>query len=192
MPFPESVKLEAKKRAHYVCVICKEPFLEVHHIIPESEEGPNTIDNAAPLCASCHDRFGGNPDKQKTIREMRDFWWEMCAKRESNPDYIKLNEKLDTIQTSLHKSQTSQQNVFEEIKEAFVTFHHSSGDSVVTSKNTLELSQRVGFQFPTGFSNCPNCGTPGSESPKIIPSNPGIWPHRPWRKCSKCSVEFPE
>lgn len=31
--------------------------------------------NAAPLCASCHDLYGGNPEKRRQMREMRDHWW---------------------------------------------------------------------------------------------------------------------
>jgi len=59
---------------------------------------PDNLDNAAPLCGSCHDLFGRNPDKRKQIREMRDFWWEVCEKRNANPDVVALNLKLDAIQ----------------------------------------------------------------------------------------------
>jgi hypothetical protein len=48
MAFSEKTKLEAKQRANFSCVICKEAFVEVHHIIPQSEGGKGTIDNAAP------------------------------------------------------------------------------------------------------------------------------------------------
>ena len=95
MAFPEKVKLEAKQRANFCCLICKKPFVEVHHIRPQSEGGSDTIDNAAPLCGSCHDLFGGNPDKRKQIREMRDFWWEVCEKKNTNPDFLLLNQRLD-------------------------------------------------------------------------------------------------
>ena len=30
------------------------PFLEVHHIVPLSEDGDDTIENAAALCPNCH------------------------------------------------------------------------------------------------------------------------------------------
>jgi hypothetical protein len=56
-------------------------FVEVHHIQPESEGGPDTLDNAAALCASCHDLFGGNPEKRKQIRQMRDDWWQKMEER---------------------------------------------------------------------------------------------------------------
>ncbi|MGO9371071.1 MAG: HNH endonuclease [Syntrophobacteraceae bacterium] len=47
--------------------------MEIHHIVPEPQGGPGTIDNAAPLCAKHHADFGDNPHKRKVIREMRDW-----------------------------------------------------------------------------------------------------------------------
>lgn len=64
--------------------------MEVHHILPESEGGLDTINNAAPLCSSCHDLFGGNPEKRKQIRQMRDHWWEQMDERRMN-----LSQKID-------------------------------------------------------------------------------------------------
>lgn len=79
MPFSERTKLAVKRKAHYACCICHRPGqIEVHHIIPQEENGPNTQDNAAPLCPSCHELYGANPLKRKAIREMRDFWYEHC------------------------------------------------------------------------------------------------------------------
>lgn len=77
MSFTEKIKTEARKRSAYRCCACHKPFVEIHHIIPQSQGGPNTLENAAALCAYCHDLLGGNPDKRKQIREMRDDWWEI-------------------------------------------------------------------------------------------------------------------
>ena len=82
MSFSENVKLEAKKRSAFRCCVCHKPFVEIHHIIPQSESGPDTLDNAATLCSSCHDLYGGNPDKRKIIKQMRDHWWDLMSKRE--------------------------------------------------------------------------------------------------------------
>jgi 5-methylcytosine-specific restriction endonuclease McrA len=30
------------------------PYLEVHHVVPLSEGGDDTLENAAALCPSCH------------------------------------------------------------------------------------------------------------------------------------------
>lgn len=81
MGFSEKVRLEARKRAAFRCCICHKLWVEVHHIIPQSEGGADTLDNAAPLCASCHDLLGGNPDKRRQVKQMRDAWWEAMARR---------------------------------------------------------------------------------------------------------------
>ena len=99
MAFPEKVKLEAKQRANFCCVVCRQPFVEVHHIKPQSKGGSDTIENAAPLCGSCHDLVGGNPDKRKQIREMRDLWWKVLEKKNASPDLVLLNQRLDLIQS---------------------------------------------------------------------------------------------
>lgn len=61
--------------------MCHQPFVEVHHITPVKDGGVHILDNAAPLCSACHDLYGGNPEKRKQIREMRDQWWIMMRDR---------------------------------------------------------------------------------------------------------------
>jgi HNH endonuclease len=53
--------------------------VDIHHILPQSEGGLDTEENAAPLCPSCHEVYGANPQKRKLIREARDLWYEICA-----------------------------------------------------------------------------------------------------------------
>jgi hypothetical protein len=104
MSFSEKVKIEAKKKAGFRCVICQEPFVEVHHIIPQKEGGEDTINNAAPLCSRCHDLYGDNPSKRKQIRQMRDHWYEVMEKRNTGklsdlnpirPDHERINALRD-------------------------------------------------------------------------------------------------
>jgi hypothetical protein len=78
MPFPDAVRREARRRARFCCVVCQDFFVEVHHIQPLSEGGSQQLDNAAPLCGSCHNKFGGNAALRKQLREMRDAWWQEC------------------------------------------------------------------------------------------------------------------
>jgi hypothetical protein len=78
MAFSDSLKLIVKKKAHFKCCLCQSLNIEIHHIIPQEENGEDTEDNAAPLCPSCHEIFGSNPSKRKMIREARDFWYEAC------------------------------------------------------------------------------------------------------------------
>ena len=80
MPFSESLKKKVRERALFHCCLCKKISLslEIHHIIPEAEKGPDTEDNAAPLCPDCHRDFGDNPKKRSRIRDMRNAWYKIC------------------------------------------------------------------------------------------------------------------
>lgn len=40
-----------------------EPYLEVHHVRPLAEGGPDSIDNAVAACPTCHRRFHHGADK---------------------------------------------------------------------------------------------------------------------------------
>ena len=48
MVFSEKIKTLAKQQAHYMCVWCQrmDIFLDVHHIIPQEEGGPDDLDNS--------------------------------------------------------------------------------------------------------------------------------------------------
>jgi len=83
MCFPETVKKKVKKKADYTCCWCndRQHKVEVHHIIPREEKGPDTEENAAPLCGSCHNEYGDNPKLRKEIRERRDHWYDTCQKK---------------------------------------------------------------------------------------------------------------
>jgi hypothetical protein len=81
MGFDEQLKLRVKRRAHFRCCLCHDLYVEVHHIVPEADGGPDTEENAAPLCPSCHERYGANDTKRKFIRDAREFWYELCAER---------------------------------------------------------------------------------------------------------------
>jgi hypothetical protein len=102
MAFSEALRASVRRKAHHSCCMCKTLGVEVHHITPQEEEGPDTEDNAAPLCPTCHEIWGANRLKRKFIREARDLWYEICSKRfASDADRL-----------------TELQNSFEEMKEA--------------------------------------------------------------------------
>jgi len=81
MPFTEELKKSMRRRSDMRCCLCRDLGVEIHHILPEADGGPDTEDNAAPLCPSCHDRYGANPVKRKFVREARDNWFEICDQR---------------------------------------------------------------------------------------------------------------
>jgi hypothetical protein len=95
MAFTEVLKIKIRKRAHFMCCVCKAIGIEVHHIIPQEENGPDMEDNAAPLCPTCHETYGANPQKRKFIREARDHWYEICDKRfNSDPKLLEEIKQL--------------------------------------------------------------------------------------------------
>lgn len=51
MAFSEKIKKEARKLSDGKCVICKKEIaLEIHHIIPQEENGPDTLDSGTIMC----------------------------------------------------------------------------------------------------------------------------------------------
>lgn len=46
------------------------PFLEVHHVIQLSEDGPDTVENAVALCPNCHRRLHLGQDKATMRAEL--------------------------------------------------------------------------------------------------------------------------
>lgn len=83
--FPERVKKKIRDYSDLRCCIagCHEPDIDIHHIVPRANGGESTEDNAAPLCARCHRRYGGDPTKRKMIRDHRDKWYRMVAGKET-------------------------------------------------------------------------------------------------------------
>lgn len=138
MAFSEKVKLEAKKKACFRCVICQKPFVEIHHIIPQAYGGNDSLENAAPLCASCHDLFGGNPEKRKQIREMRDHWFDLMERRFNGEINI-----LDPI--------SENPNNINMIKDKGVAIYHlvyEHEDFETSATILVKLLQTAQKQFP--------------------------------------------
>jgi hypothetical protein len=98
MGFSETIKLDVKRKAGFCCCICHKFDVEIHHIEPESEGGDNSIQNAAPLCPSCHDQYGGNPQKRKLITQRRDWWYEKVEEKYSkHPDLEAQTEVVENL-----------------------------------------------------------------------------------------------
>lgn len=104
MAFSEKLKELVKQKSFFRCVICHQPFVEVHHIVPKAEGGEDTEDNAAPLCASCHDLYGANPTKRKQIKQMRDHWYkEIELRRKDDNKFFGKIEVLSSEDMMLTK-----------------------------------------------------------------------------------------
>lgn len=187
MPFPRSIIEEARHRAHYRCVICHAPFVDVHHIILESEGGTNTLDNAAPLCARCHDSYGNNPDKRNQIRGMRDLWYDICATRYKEWDAGSLERMSDLYEMtkSVKEGQEKYSEILNEIKislggtishtaanigssESLSALADATSGYIVSGKKLAEnvyanvhcpkCKSYIGLLV--GTNKCPNCGKP--------------------------------
>jgi HNH endonuclease len=135
MAFSESVKKNVKRKAHFMCCLCKSIDIEVHHIIPQEEKGPDSEDNAAPLCPSCHETYGGNPRKRKLIRDAKKLWLEICEKKYSTGAGVELGELLKL--TKSINNNTNPQIVAENIITALSNNHLNINQK---SKKTVSLS----------------------------------------------------
>ena len=138
MPFSESVKKDSLERAHYTCVVCRKPgvSLQVHHIKPQGDGGDDTIDNACPLCPTCHADLGGNDEKQKMLREMRDWWWGRCAKQDANPQLVALDKKIAEFDGG-----------FADIKNLLVERTRTLEQLILKSQTVDELSEASGVSL---------------------------------------------
>ncbi|OGD61567.1 hypothetical protein A3A71_04240 [Candidatus Berkelbacteria bacterium RIFCSPLOWO2_01_FULL_50_28] len=183
MAFSESAKLSIRRKAAFRCSLCHDLGVDIHHIIPQAENGPDSEENAAPLCQNCHDQYGANPQKRKFIRECRDFWFDVVMVK--FPTNSTEKEQLGTINElilTVQKEQGSQTGKIEELKQQLERFVHAAGEKVNTNESTAtvgsiatqyitatRLSDRVHANFHckkcgtmigllVGSNSCPNCG----------------------------------
>jgi hypothetical protein len=149
MPFSDTLKEKVKKRAHYKC--CLNPLhwaTDVHHIKPEAEGGPNTEDNAAPLCGYCHKRYGGNPDLRKFIRQMRDHWYEQCETPSTmDPELIREMHERVTGQVATKDDVHAVQHMVGQLTE---TLQHIIAQPVSSGVQLRRVSDATAaFSFAT-------------------------------------------
>jgi hypothetical protein len=148
MPFTEAIKREAKQRSNFQCAACRQPFVEVHHLIPQSEGGPDSLENACPLCARCHDLAGGNPDKRKQLREIRDFQWESNAKWQPSADTLAFHQKLDAIHSQLTASKSDQDRVLADIKSLMIAHNNLSNVAIAQVSSIPAFTAVTGLSLP--------------------------------------------
>jgi hypothetical protein len=182
MSFPEPIRNEALKKAHFMCVACHAPFVDVHHILPKGEGGTDTLDNAAPLCPGCHGIYGANPVYRKQIRQMRDNWYDVCEKKyglSNVPVAQKLNEMSETLKT-VRLDQVKYQDTLDQIKKTMLR-SLSSTASVINSAETFEeIATASGTANFMGNSNrCWRCGEP------FLPTEPFL------DYCPRCGTQRP-
>jgi hypothetical protein len=149
MAFSDTIKLEAKQRANFRCVVCHEPWVEVHHIVPEADGGPDNLENAAPVCGACHLKYGGNPELRKQLREMRDHWWERCAAEMYQHGFDQLSRRLDELRAQYLSDQVQVSQVLQELKSLFIE-HFRSAEAAIESATTVGEVLGASSSFTTG------------------------------------------
>jgi HNH endonuclease len=118
MPFSEGLKLQVRKMAAFRCCRCHEIGVDIHHIIPQAQGGTDDIDNAAPLCQNCHNRFGANAEKRKQIRGDEELLVRSTCKKNimgTSLNLKKINETILKILRTQESSQAEMENLRKEL-----------------------------------------------------------------------------
>lgn len=174
MAFPEALRLEIRRRAHFACCLCHSLGVEIHHIVPQAEGGADTEENAAPLCPSCHETYGANREKRKFVREARDLWYELCDKRfATDPDRLDelsellknaatkqdLNKAMDKLITLLREVEQQPGRTTEEKAREVSQIGSMIAPGVGVNRQCRNCGTSIGV-FIGDQGRCPECGTP--------------------------------
>jgi hypothetical protein len=172
-PFPDSVKIEARRLAFFRCCYCHDrPGDQVHHLIPREEGGQGVLENAILLCVQCHTDYGHRKDKRRQLREARDHWHEIVAKRYAPAALIQA-ERLDDLATK------------NDVQTLIVEFR--------------ALSEWVTTSFLAGMTTAPQVANVASTMVNTISPQSGFTGFAPgtWAKgvlatlCSECKTALP-
>lgn len=102
MPFPPAIRRKVLEQAHYTCCWCQRAgFVEAHHLIPTAENGPDSEENAVPLCPNCHAELGANRELRTAIRTRRDWWIVFCERlAPPRPEWLEIAEQMKVVATN--------------------------------------------------------------------------------------------
>ncbi len=104
MPFPRNRAEELLAQCHRRCCICHRfcgVKIELDHIIPRSEDGPDDIENAIPVCFECHaeihsynvDHPRGRRFRSDELKYHKEQWLKVCRE---NPGAL-LNAPRESV-----------------------------------------------------------------------------------------------
>lgn len=182
MEFPEPIKKNAKEASAFKCCLCHEkPCFKVHHIDPAKGD---VLENAAPLCADCHDTYGHDPSKRKHIKWARDWWWDYVKKRYSPERINHIRTEYTKISTELH----DQKGIMTQLQSSVGSIHEKL-NNVEKSISQGDYHQAQGILYNIGTAatfastavhgfSCRNCGTQIG----LLVSN------QPITKCPNCGA----
>ena len=112
MGFHPKIKQEALRLSARHCSVChryKGVKMEVHHLVQEANGGPNTLDNAIPVCFDCHSDAGhfnnrhpkGSKFSIPELTKARDSWYEF-VRENSIPEKIIISDHVQSSYYVLH------------------------------------------------------------------------------------------
>lgn len=80
---PKAVRNKVLVDAMHRCCLCPEhhDVTDLHHIVPISEDGPNTDDNLMVICPTCHAKIHRirNRYTPEQLRMYKERWVRLCA-----------------------------------------------------------------------------------------------------------------
>ena len=207
MAFSEKIINQVKLDAAFKCCRCQSIGIEVHHIVPQKDGGPDSDDNAAPLCPNCHTWFGDNPSKRKEIKQMRDWWYSKVLQLYGSSGTIFI--QLEEINSKVEKLFASHEKGLDDLKISLRKFALESIDRMTADTARLtasgivspSISHPQSYEKVAGISEvcdsaghqnfrnkikCPKCGTIKYESSLLLKLAVGPTHY----KCNTCGTEF--
>lgn len=163
MAFSEEIINKVKELSDFRCCRCKHISFEVHHIIPQKDNGPDTLDNAAPLCPNCHADFGDNPRKRKEITQMRDLWYRRVGEMYSQQPPVQFGV-LNSINSKLEALAHNQDKALIDLKETLKKV------AIETIENMTAGTAQVTASGIANASVSPSASLSPSASPFPSPS----------------------
>jgi len=167
MAFSQKLINEAKEKAAFKCCRCQSIGIEVHHIIPQEDKGPDIFNNAAPLCPNCHTWFGANRTKQKEITQMRDWWYKKVEQLYS-PNIVNY-ELLSDINTKVEALASNQDKALVDLKETLLK---------VATETINQMTAGTASSTATGIANASIASpspSPSFPSPEEIEAAGDQW-----------------
>lgn len=177
MAFDQKIINQVKEKAAFKCCRCQSIGIEVHHIIPQKNHGPDTFDNAAPLCPNCHTWFGDNHVKRKEITQMRDWWYKKVEELYS-PQTVNY-QLLNDINTKIEALAINQDKALVDLKKTLMKVANNTieqmtaGTARITASNIANAtiaSPSPSPSFPIPQENCMYCHSGLVEFGELCPS----------------------
>ena len=83
-PIPQRIRDKLLVDAMHRCCLCpqhEDVTIDLHHILPISEDGPNTEDNLIVVCPNCHRKIHSIRSRytSRQLHMYKERWVQLCA-----------------------------------------------------------------------------------------------------------------